>query len=800
MIASAKTNSIVGLRLPGTAAQGVVLLALCTVTAVAGLWPVYLTGQFLLLVAVTVSVASILAVVADRFRWPPHLLGVALVVAYLAVGVPVAVPAEALFGVLPTLEGLGVLFMGSVTGWKQLITVTLPAGSFEPLLVPVFLAILFTHTVSLSVALRARRRQWALIGPLTLFLGSIAVGTSAGFVPEFAAAAFAALAVSWLLWCRSGRAEASVGVSSRGRRSVTAVLVVVATIGGGVASAMVTPPDGQRTVLRTAVTQRFNPNDRVSPLSGFRSFHRADLVDAAQLTVSGLPLGARLRLATLSYYDGVVFSVGQAERSTAEPSKAAPGVDGGSFALVPARVDQSGVVGRAVAINVTVDGYSDVWLPTIGALQSVRFFGDSTASGSTVSPSAASESTPPRRGAFYYDTVLRTAAVTTELRRGDRYRLTAILPAQPRAEQLASLRPATADPVLNTADQLTVPAGVRAALERFTATHPTAGAKLQALLGALRDEGYLSHGITDSDAPSRSGHSAGRITEFLSGDRMIGDAEQYAATAAIMAEQLGFPARVVVGFDPARAQPPAQPLAESITVTGADLSAWIEVNTADFGWVSFDPTPPARPVPEQKPEVAFEVARPQTVVPPAVEPPPVPADPPTTGGVPTPSESVYRMPAALVTVLWSGGVLLAILATAGVPVAVIILAKAFRRRSRQRRPGARERVVEAWNEFVDCACDHGFRLPASATRSEIAAVVGGHRSNKLAAWADFAAFAPNEPVTADRCWSLVVELQMQLAQNLSRGGRLAALMSIRSLGWSRPITQGARKGKSHDEL
>ena len=70
------------------------------------------------------------------------------------------------------------------------------------------------------------------------------------------------------------------------------------------------------------------------------------------------------------------------------------------------------------------------------------------------------------------------------------------------------------------------------------------------MLDGLKKEGYISHGLDPDQPASRSGHAADRITELFTDPRMIGDAEQYSVAAALMARQLGFPARVVFGFAP----------------------------------------------------------------------------------------------------------------------------------------------------------------------------------------------------------------------------------------------------------
>src|SRR5690554_7995776 len=101
------------------------------------------------------------------------------------------------------------------------------------------------------------------------------------------------------------------------------------------------------------------------------------------------------------------------------------------------------------------------------------------------------------------------------------------------------------------------------------------------MLEGLRAEGYISHGVGEAEPSSRSGHAADRITELLTGQRMIGDAEQYAVAAALMAGELGFPSRVVFGFAPESAN-----AVGVTTITGDNVSAWIEVHTSRHGWVT----------------------------------------------------------------------------------------------------------------------------------------------------------------------------------------------------------------------
>jgi hypothetical protein len=293
------------------------------------------------------------------------------------------------------------------------------------------------------------------------------------------------------------------------------------------------------------------------------------------------------------------------------------------------------------------------------------------------------------------------------------------------------------------------------------------------MLDGLAADGYISHGVADDEPPSRSGHAADRIAELLSSPRMIGDGEQYAVAAALMATDLGFPARVVLGFVPSGDQ-----------VRGDDVAAWIEVNTAQHGWVTIDPTPPVREIPEELPEDNAQVARPQTVVPPPVvenEDFDRQSTPDSQQELPPDLDPVLQ---AILAALRVAGWVLLVAAILLAPFIVVIAAKVRRRRLRRRAPSVIERISGGWQEFEDSVLDHGLSPAASATRSEVAAIAGGTQSTVLAAVADRAIFAPDDPeqADADSVWRAVDELQVALDSGLTRWQRLRARISLRSLG------------------
>lgn len=736
-----------------------VMVWLSTAIAATALWPIYRSTALVVLVVVALAVGSLIVILSAEFRWPSIAVLLATVGAFLAVGVPLAVPGKAQLGVLPTPDGIVDLVAGVALGWKQLLTISLPVGDYQALLVPALVLVLGTTVVSLTIALRARRGELAVLPPIVMFLVATAFGPRFPDRPLAAPVALLVAVLLWLVWFRwyrrraairrltaasSSDAPAAESGNSPVRTVVAATVILAIASAGAVVAVGVVPPAADRTVLRTSIEQPFDPRDYVSPLSGFRAYWKPGLVDDVLLTVTGLPEGGRIRIATLDTYDGVVYAVGSDSVSSLS----------GSFTRVPSTVDQSRVDGDQVSVGVTVRDYTGVWLPTVGKLEGVTFSGSDAAA---------------LRDSFYYNDVSGTAAVVRGLASGDSYTLDAVVPSQPTDAQLASLEPGTAT-VPSPTD---VPDELAAKLDEYTTGIDGPGKRLVAMLAGLATDGYISHGVTDDEPPSRSGHAADRIAELLSSPRMIGDAEQYAVAAALMADDIGFPARVVVGFAPT-----------SGTVTGSDISAWIEVDTAQYGWVTIDPTPEARDIPEETPEDNAQVSRPPTIVPPPV------VEDERFDRQPTP-DSQQELPAdlnpvilVLLAVARALGLVLLIAAILLAPFALVIAAKMRRRRLRRRAPDVLQRISGGWQEFEDSVVDHGLSPAPASTRSEVAAIAGGVQSQVLAAVADRAVFAPDDPQEsdADSVWRAVDELQASLDADLTRWQRLRARISVRSLG------------------
>jgi len=757
-----------GRRPVGFVVVNVMMTVITTILAATTLWPIYESVGIIVVVTVSLVLGATIALLGARFRWTSLVVLLVAFCTFLAVGVPVAVPAQAISVVLPSVAGLVDLLAAIVLSWKQLLTITLPVGTYEALLVPAFIVVFSSVTIGLSVAMRTRVPELAVLAPIGIFIFGTAFGPTYPSRPLEAALALLGAILLWLVWLRWDRRQAalaqlrtatvgtgtgagadaprpaSAGGKSAAGAILSAALVLLVVISTSVAVLGFIPPTVDRTVLRSAVERPFEARLYVSPLAGFRRYWQPETVDSVLFEASGLPEGARIRLATMDSYDGVVYAVGSASTSS----------ESGSFTRVPTRVDQSAIVGRALSVDVTIAGQSGVWLPTFGLLEEMRFV---DAGG------------PDRLASFFYNDVTGTGAMIGGLQRGDRYTVRAVAPIAPEASEIVSLRPGSA----RVPQPQSVPEEVAAKLQEYSSGLTDPGEQLAAMVAGFARDGYISHGTGANEVPSRSGHSADRISELLTAPRMIGDAEQYAVAAALMATEIGFPARVVMGFAPAAA-----------TVRGSDIAAWIEVNTTAFGWVAIDPTPPVREIPEELPVENASVARPQTVVP----PPTLQTDnldrqrPPET--VEDQANDVEPVIQAVLAVLRVVGIMAAGFAILLAPFVGIIAAKRRRRRSRRRAAEPLARVRGGWQEFEDAVVDRGVVLEVSSTRGDVATLVGGQQPRILAVVADRVTFSPDIPSEkdADAVWRAVDELRSTLDVGSTRWQRIKARVSLRSFG------------------
>jgi transglutaminase-like putative cysteine protease len=749
-------------------AISVLLLVALLASAMIPWWPIYESGAFVVAATLGILAGATIGVAGARLHWPAWLVVVMVFGAYLVLGVPAAVPGRAIGGVLPTPQGIVELIAAAALSWKQLVTIAVPVGSYQALLVPPFLLGLVASTCAVTIALRSRRPTAAIIPPALLLFAGIALGVVHSALAVETGVAFLIAAVAWLVRVGIARRRAI----SSGRPVETALadarrvlgasaLVAVALVGATAASvALPVPP---RSVVRAELQPPFEPRSQESPLAGFRAAFDPDVIDAPMLEVSGLPAGSGIRIATLDTYDGIVYSVGGSD-GTAES---------GRFTRVPYRLDQSDAIGERLDLEVVVLGYSDVWVPGVGSLERITFAG-------------------PRAEllteGYFYNDVTGTGAVQSRLRSGDSYEVASVAP--PATAGLADLRPGTS--VLPPAPEL--PEELARLLEEWAPAAAAPGERLEAVIAGFHREGYVSHGLGDEE-PSRSGHSLDRLTELATERPMIGDGEQYAVAAALMARRIGFPARVVVGYLPDPTDPADDGAGGTTVFRSGELQAWIEVQTAEGAWVSIDPNPEPREIPEKEPDQPTVVSRPQSALPPPAERTPVDeldSDPDL--ALDQRDDGAEPWVAALLGVLSITGYVILGLAVIISPFLAIIVAKLRRRRLRRSAATPVERIEGGWQEFADTAADYGYPIRPNATRAEQAATVGGLAPLVLASVVDRSVFAPDGPADGDdeRVWDSVDELQDRLGAPRTRRERLMAAISLTSLSGYAVTRRGAK--------
>ena len=142
-------------------------------------------------------------------------------------------------------------------------------------------------------------------------------------------------------------------------------------------------------------------------------------------------------------------------------------------------------------------------------------------------------------------------------------------------------------------------------------------------MAAIRDE-FVDRGFYDVTDDTAPGHSYGRIAAMLEDpERIVGFEEQYAAAAAVMAQVAELPVRVVVGY----VIPPDAWQDGRAEVTASDISAWVEIDAGELGWIPVDVTPDRSrtPDPDSQGSTTEQVAIPN---PPPPPPPPPQIEPP----------------------------------------------------------------------------------------------------------------------------------------------------------------------------
>lgn len=711
-----------------------VLMAVCAVP----LWPLYQDPA-----VVVTALGALLGGLAigwlgssRSMPWP--VFAVAAVGLGLVIGVPLAVPTHALNGVIPTLDGLAVFVTGLVRSWVDILSVDPPLGNYDAVLVPVFV-IVYVGALCAVRGFRTGRRWAGVLAAAALLLFGIVFGLRTGYRPVEVGVAALFVVLAWIVAVRPPLQGMDASHSRRlrvgqVRRGVAAlVFALVCAIAGGALATALSPE--RREVLRTAFSPSFEVQRHVSPLQEYRAWVTPPAAETTVASVQGLPQGAMLRVAVMDQYNGVAMQVGN-------------GGSSGTFTRVPSRIQRDDAAPRE-QVHVQLKAAQGQWLPIAGAVDSVQIPEE-------------------LRDRFYYNRSLDVAVLSGDAPQGLSYSMDSVRLPAPLRTGLGALSPGNA----KQADLEQVPQKLVDSVEAAWVKADSPGERLQLALGYLQ-EGFVSHG-GEQEVFSRSGHSVERLDLLSQEDPMVGDAEQYSVAFAVLARELGFPSRVVSGYVDANGDGQLQ---------GSELTAWVEVQDQQRGWVGIDPNPEPRETKEQQKSKQDSVALPRSVLPPDVprqEDTVMPnADETPQTPTPPPSELAVFL-AVLWWWTWRVGLSLLLLTS---PLWILLLVEALRRRARRRSDRRRLSVAGAWAELRDEVIDAGHPVAWADTRSDVARGAGRDSVVVLARRADELSFAPWEVRRADvdNYWSGVGAARKDLRAGRTRRQRWRQRYSWRSV-------------------
>jgi len=682
--------------------------------------------------------------IANMLDQPVITLAALTVATFFLAGGAVVLRAQAIGGVLPSAGTMRGLADGSVNGWKQLLTTLPPVDGRGPLLVLPYLLGLLIGAAGFAVSSRLRPAAAPVVAPLLLLVATILLGTGEPAAPVLQGGVFAALALAWI----ATRARRLRPPARDGSRHLVRLGVAVAILGVATGIATLVGPSlpgagGDRVVLRDLVTPPFEIGAYPSPLV------RSE--DQTLFTVDGLPDGVTVRIATLDDYNGSVWGAAD------QPATAGPR---NSYQRVGDRIPTT-AHGRTATVTFTVSpAYAtatdaSAWLPTAGAATSVAFTG----------PAAAGHTENLR-----YNLATSAGIVADRLRAGDTYTVDAILEPTGIPKDAQPFGPSTVESAAR--------AFVSSRAQKWAGDATSVTDRLRAVATYLREHGAYSDG-GPGESEYLPGHSLGRLTTFFNAPRPVGDDEQYAAAFALVANDLGMPARVVLGATPKK----------DGAVRGKDVHAWVELHLADGRWVPVPNTefmPDTSKKPDKQPPQEFENTDASIVPPPNMSHPPstldnlAQSDPSTNRAATAPEPGTGGLPAIIGVLLrWVGLSLLVL----GTLCGAIIGAKAMRRNKRRTRGHPAVRVAAGWREVLDHVRDLGMAAPRGGTRWEQARSVADQRVTGLATHADAVVFGAAEPggVAADEFWAAVVKLRAQLGGEAGRWRRFRAAVSLRSI-------------------
>lgn len=680
--------------------------SLAFLSAFIPLWSVYQSSYFV----VTLSAGFLLGLATSCIGiWTKinKFIVVALgFVLFFLLGVPATLPEQTTFTFIPSVDGISQFFFALITSWRDVMTIPPPLGTYGNTLVPVYL-LAFVGEILLFSLLRFHRSQrFALLIPIiTLSIATILTGTG-GFLPilsGFAVVTFTlATAALFAPHVRAWKVRALI----------TVLITLTVTF---VLSGMIGVPPAQD--LRSSVGVPLKLDQQASPLALYRALVSEPLASTDLLTVSDMPKDQLISLAKMDDYDNQFFRLGEETTDFVRRAAFKSAVD-------TARIQDN---------QITLQQIDGPWLPLPGDLVSLSFQGDNAANSGA---------------AFFYSAPSGTAVSTNKKISGESYRTNTIpIPLVPFTEA-QNFTPTT--PSKNQANSFS-------ALDEFVSasTNPgdNPGQRLYQSLKALSSGSFI---VWDENGnPNPIGHDQARLAQFLTTDKLAGDAEQFAAVATLLAQKAGFTSRVVVGF-----------LSNgSPQITGKDATAWVEILTTE-GWKAIDPTPGALAAALAQEQQSSEV------VPSTSQLSPSPSQEPETNNK-TQENPIDYSGVLIVVCLFLVIALLTLLAS-------IPLLKSWRAVIRKRREPYSVSVIGAWQELIDFARDLQLPINPAYTRKETAKNLNNIDAELLAEIADISeySFSPISREQMEFAWQKLSEVKKSISKRIPSGKRLIAIWRI----------------------
>jgi transglutaminase-like putative cysteine protease len=674
-------------------------------------------------------------------------------------------------GGLPTPGAYGQFARGLVDGWADLLSSAPPADITEQLRALPFTVAWLAAAIGGEIARHSKRPGLPAIGPI------LALALSLLFTIEdrrLALAQGAGILAGTLLLITAGQRlarertvvtggdEFDAATTSTNR---TRLMLAAAVVVGAVVAAPVIGPHlplagaNERFDLRRYQVPPFDPLAVPSPLAEVKASLKDERKEDVVFTVAGDTPVLRWPVAVMSDYDGVIWTVADPERDP-QAAEFVP-VD----TRLPALDEPLPEGSTEVAHTVTVTDLGGNFLPAAGvprelvlpeALDPRMNLG----TGTVALPGGVADG-------LAYDIRSSVAPEVTE----DQLRRAEITPVD-RSEELELLPP----PVRNLAADLVE--GRDFGWDQ---------------MAAIRDA-FVDGGFYDASPDTPPGHSYGRIATMLEDPtRVVGFEEQYAAAAAVMAQVAGLPVRVVVGYEvPADAWRNG-----TADVTANDISAWVELDAGELGWVPVDVTPDRSRVPDPETEGATtqEIAIPN---PPPPPPPPPNVEPPRQRDDEIEDEDMAPIPFSLDAGTGLAPWAVVAVGVAGVPIAlfalfalVVVGWKVLRRRRRRTRPSPTARIAGAWAEAIDRCSEAGApRLSGVTPNERVRVYVDDQRLDDveadlrtLAGQVDRATYAAGPPADehAVAAWRASDEVSAELRRGRGVGQRLRMHLDPRPL-------------------